>query len=252
MGSDIMVFLFNNYFQSLGFDKELLPKEDIKAVNSFYYKNRNGIYNIYSISKEELEDVNLHYNKEFPIDVAILWHDGKGNYAGTFTEGPLKGKVCLIDKEKPLFVPIYKSIDSFLQRIYNCKITDLKNKPIINSDITDYPTRSLISKNALEDLMIAKVMLSNLDYSDVNNSEFIREAQTICYLTPSNNYTILEPLLEKANSTVKELILRLFSQYDSKGIDIQEDKKKDKLNLNIRDKYALIKIINRNKERLQV
>ena len=32
----------------------------------------------------------------------------------------------------------------------------------------------------------------------------------------------------------------------------QEDKKKDKLNLDIRDKYALIKIINRNRERLQV
>lgn len=247
-----MVFLFNNYFQSLGFDKELLPKEDIKAINNFNYKNRNGIYNIYSITKEELEDVNLNYNKVFPVDVAILWSDGKGNYAGVFTEGLLKGRVCLIDKEKPLFVPVYKSIDSFLQRIYNCKITDLKNKPIINSDITDYPTRSLISKNALEDLMIAKVMLSNLDYSDVNNSEFIREAETICYLTPSNNYTILEPLLEKANSTVRELILRLFSQYDSKGIDIQEDKKKDKLNLDIRDKYALIKIINRNRERLQV
>lgn len=68
--------------------------------------------------------------------IAWLWYDDTSNYAGIYTDGPLKGWVVKMDHEEPTLAPAWRSVESFLAGMLRATYN-----PAIDSDdaSTDIP-----------------------------------------------------------------------------------------------------------------
>jgi hypothetical protein len=63
-----------------------------------------------------------------------FWADDQSNYAALYVEGPLAGRVCLLNHEELDPAPVYRSVASFLTAVANA------GKRGFFADGTDYPT----------------------------------------------------------------------------------------------------------------
>jgi hypothetical protein len=74
-------------------------------------------------------------------DVRALWTDHQSNYAGVYVQGPLEGRVCILDHEEPDLSPVYRSIPSFLESLLESAAGDADWQAMP----TDYPVDRGIS-----------------------------------------------------------------------------------------------------------
>jgi hypothetical protein len=50
-------------------------------------------------------------------DVSWLWTDDNSNYCGIYTDGPMRGWLCIFDHEEPMLTPAFRSTMSFLSSL---------------------------------------------------------------------------------------------------------------------------------------
>jgi hypothetical protein len=57
-------------------------------------------------------------------EIAWLWTDDNSNYCGVYTDGMLRGWLCVLDHEEPMLTPAFRSIASFMSRLLADAITE--------------------------------------------------------------------------------------------------------------------------------
>ena len=190
-----------DYYDSLGLDSYGFTDEEKAQICGFYDLCSAGDYGVYPISREELEEMK-DWSAEFLPEVCLLWSNRNSNYAGVYLSGPLKGKVCIIDHEEEMYVPLYRSIQSFTAAVASRQLTDLYNEDPLKAVPKDYPSLNAGQAEKESDLTIAKTLIQQMD-EDPDMDDY-RYGMAVCYLMPDTNLDLLKPFLFKNNMWVQE------------------------------------------------
>src|ERR1700691_6088764 len=90
-------------------DVDSLP-EEIRALYSDHDGHSPGPVPFRLLPVEEARSVTTTLRKQsLTVEQAIFWSDDHGSYAGLYLAGMLKGKIFILDQEKPEHTPVYRT-----------------------------------------------------------------------------------------------------------------------------------------------
>ncbi|MHC5215325.1 hypothetical protein ACYSNR_01570 [Enterococcus sp. LJL128] len=168
---------------------------------------------IHLITSEEFQALSMM--TEVLPDVCFLWTDDESNYAGLFYQGPLRGKIMFLDHGNPFYVPLYKTVDSFIQRvadgsIENLYIPELGAQSSENKPVADFPMKADSSSEMQQNYACSKILLGQLSQS-LNEDDYAQIAFQAFYLMPKEHLYELLPFLDNENMYILQELPYLFA-----------------------------------------
>jgi hypothetical protein len=149
--------------------------------------------------------------------VAWLWTDDNSNYCGIYTDGPLRGWLCILDHEEPMLTPAFRSIASFITRLF----TEVRQKdrggaydlPSVPRDVPE------TVPHVEDDELDQKLALYFREQHRNESDEAMRRLYAFCSicLTPFEHTSEVIPFLEDQDMWVPEAAVRLLEirQWDA-------------------------------------
>jgi hypothetical protein len=155
---------------------------------------------------------------------AWLWTDDNSNYIGLYTDGPLRGWLCILNHEEPILTPAFRSIESFMY----CLLSEARRKGSEGAyDIPSLPREipELLSDGANDESDMQLALLFREQYR-IESGEDMRRLYALCSicLIPVENTAEIAPFLEDPDMWVPEAAVRLFELRGWKGPTEQLEK----------------------------
>jgi len=150
---------------------------------------------------------------EFPKVGAVvwLWTDDNSNYSGLYTDGSLRGWICVLDHEEPMLTPAYRSVESFLSRLAAVALSEEERRACdIPSLSREIPAIISDSVNLENDRKLCSQFREQ--YEEEADDDLRRRFAfcSIC-LTPVEDTREVLPFLDDQDMWTPEAAVRLLS-----------------------------------------
>ncbi len=203
----------DNYFEELGLSKYGFSTEEREKICEFYSLCKTNDYGIYPVSKLDFDGMR-EWSEEFLPEVCLLWSNRNCNYAGVYTSGLLKGKVCIVDHEEEMYAPLFRSINSFIAAVVSNKLDDLYNQDMLSVDWADYPSINASEEEKDSDFEIVKAIIEQIDNDP--EIDYYRNGMVVCYLMPDTHLDLLKPFLYREDMWVQEVACYVLASHNYK------------------------------------
>jgi hypothetical protein len=143
-----------------------------------------------------------------------LFTDDGSNWVGVFVQGPLRGKLTILDHDAPQRHPRFRDVASFIDKLVDAGRRDL-DWPEMN---TDYPLRpesdaALIADAApLAEHYLAKYRAAT------STTKAVRAATTALHLLPPSDWPVLRELLQSPHQYVRYVALKVVGLHQTTAL----------------------------------
>lgn len=163
---------------------------------------------LYALQKEVFVEmlVYLEHNEPFTNLIPLLT-DGQNNFICVFGKGMMHQKIMVLDHGEPVLSPKFKDLTAFLAFVATQTDAGFMFDPF--NAAFDYPKTAQSTTTPEDTASLAKLW----QHFTAETEAYARcqYAYAIANLTPFDDYSSLEPLLEEADFYIQEYVIEVFN-----------------------------------------
>jgi len=153
--------------------------------------------------------------KPHPLpDARYFFVDDGGNWAGVYVEGPLKGKVVLLDHDEPSSAPRFFGLAAFLSEL----VVAGRDHGDFTMLTTSYPLSSESSVDLIDDARPLAHEYLERSRRATTLEGVLDSAEAALHLLPPDEWQVMQKLLSSEHQFIRWNVLRVAGRHKTKEL----------------------------------